>query len=220
MARRTTDLPGDEASLEEVAGDLPPDDEVSDDELEAVGRRRGRTALIISVVMALVVAAFVGVLATREPARNRRADSPLVGEVAPALSGETLDGGSFDIDDHRGRWVIVNFFATWCTPCRQEHPELVRFDETHRRLDDAVLVSVLYDDDPDTAAEYFEQNGGEWPMVLDGDGSVAVSYGVGGVPETYLVGPDGLVWAKLVGGVTQDGLEEFIAEAESMGDGS
>ncbi|MBN2624113.1 MAG: TlpA family protein disulfide reductase, partial [Acidimicrobiales bacterium] len=86
---------------------------------------RGRVGLAVSVVVAVLVVAFVVVLATREPATERRAKSPLIGKVAPALVGETLDGGTFDIDDHQGRWVVVNFFATWCQPCVEEHPELV-----------------------------------------------------------------------------------------------
>jgi cytochrome c biogenesis protein CcmG/thiol:disulfide interchange protein DsbE len=175
--------------------------------------RRGRTALVVSLVMALLLAAFVFVLATREPATNRRADSPLVGRVAPALAGGTLDGGRFDIDDHPGRWVVVNFFATWCVPCRTEHPELDSFDRTHRDRGDAVLVSVLYDDQTDDAAEFFADNGGDWPVVLD-SGGVAVAYGVSAVPETFMVDPDGRVAAKLTGGVTRDGLEGIMQDWE------
>jgi cytochrome c biogenesis protein CcmG/thiol:disulfide interchange protein DsbE len=186
--------------------------------------RRGRTALLISVVMALLLAAFVFVLATREPATNRRAESPVVGKVAPALSGETLDGDSFDVDDYPGRWVVVNFFATWCVPCRTEHPQLDAFDRAHRDLGDAVLVSVLYDDKADDAADYFASNGGEWPVVLDTNGGISVSYGVSGVPETYLIAPDGRVFVKLIGGVTAEGIEGWIDEWESArsggGDGS
>lgn len=192
---------------------------------EADVPRRGRTGLIVSIVVALLSAGFVAVLATRQPATDRQAESPLIGKVTPALSGETLDGGSFDIDDHQGRWVVVNFFATWCLPCRREHPELVRFDEAHRRTGDAQLVSVIYDDSPRLAAEYFADNGGEWPVVLDVDGGIATRYGVPKVPETYVVDPGGRVRAKLLGGVTRDGLERVIddmarADAAAAGTGS
>jgi cytochrome c biogenesis protein CcmG/thiol:disulfide interchange protein DsbE len=196
------------------------DDETDETDVVYVPRR-GRTALVISVVMAVVLGAFVFVLATREPATNRETKSPLLGKVAPALSGDTLDGGSFDIDDHPGRWVIVNFFATWCVPCRTEHPQLDAFDREHRDRGDAVLVSVLYDDNTDDARDYFAENGGDWPVVLD-SGRIAVSYGVSGVPETYMVAPDGRVVVKLEGGVTQNGLEDLMDEWEQarVGGGS
>jgi cytochrome c biogenesis protein CcmG/thiol:disulfide interchange protein DsbE len=182
-----------------------------DEEIEVP--RRGRTALLVSVVMALLLAGFVFVLATREPATDRQADSPLVGRVAPALAGDTLDGGSFDLDDHPGRWVVVNFFATWCVPCRTEHPELDSFDQAHREQGDAVLVSVLYDDKSDDAVQFFAENGGDWPVVLD-SGGIAVTYGVSGVPETFMVAPDGRVVAKFSSGVTQAGLEDVMDEWE------
>jgi len=177
--------------------------------------RRVRTALVVSVVLAVLAVGFVAVLATREPATNRVADSPILGEAAPELDGETLDGGSFDIADHEGQWVVVNFFATWCVPCRQEHPELVRFAEASGDEGDPVLVSVVYDDDPDDTRDYFAENGGEWPVVLDPEGSIALDYAVSGVPETYLVAPDGMVVSKLTGGVTQGGLDAAMAEWEA-----
>jgi cytochrome c biogenesis protein CcmG/thiol:disulfide interchange protein DsbE len=183
--------------------------------------RRGRTVLLISLVMALLLAGFVFVLATREPATNRKASSPLVGKVAPALAGDTLDGDTFDVDDYPGRWVVVNFFATWCVPCRNEHPQLDAFDQAHSELGDAVLVSVLYDDKSEDAIDYFAENGGDWPVVLD-NGGISVSYGVSGVPETYLIAPDGRVFVKLIGGVTAEGLERWMDEWESarVGGGS
>jgi cytochrome c biogenesis protein CcmG/thiol:disulfide interchange protein DsbE len=187
-------------------------DEAAGDELAVP--RRGRTGLVVSLVVAVLAAALVWVLATGESGTDRRASSDRIGLVAPPLAGETLGGESFDIADQQGRWVVVNVFATWCVPCRREHPELVRFHEAHRRAGDVALISVLYDDEPATARTWFERNGGEWPVVLDPDGRIAVDYGVAGVPETYLVAPNGRVAAKLIGGVTQDGLDRIIAEVE------
>jgi cytochrome c biogenesis protein CcmG/thiol:disulfide interchange protein DsbE len=201
-----------------VTEDLPPTDDEPDDDDDELEEppRRGRTALAISLVVALVLSGFVGVLATRGPAGgdDQAVDFSVAGDEAFDLSGTTLDGGDFDMGSYSDRWVVVNFFATWCVPCRREHPELVQFDEAHRPLEDAVLVSVLYDDDPDTAARYFESNGGEWPVVLDGDGEIAVNYGVTGVPETYLVAPGGRLYVRLTGGVTQEVLDQLISDAQ------
>jgi cytochrome c biogenesis protein CcmG, thiol:disulfide interchange protein DsbE len=189
---------------------VPPDP--GDDVAEVPPRRR--TGLIVSAVVAVLAIGFVAVLATREPATDRRRDSPLIGKVVPPLAGETLAGGNFDIDDHRGRWVVVNFFATWCVPCRIEHPELDAFNQAHARGGDAVLVSVLFDDDPASAREFFDRNGGDWPVVLDSDGLIASAFGTPKVPESYLVSPNGRVAVKFTGGVTRDGLDRAIDQIE------
>jgi cytochrome c biogenesis protein CcmG/thiol:disulfide interchange protein DsbE len=181
---------------------------------------RRRTGLIVSCIVAVAAVALVAVLATSDPASERRTRSPLVGRTVPALAGETLDGGQFDIDAQHGRWVVVNFFATWCVPCIQEHPELKAFDEEHRVLGDAAVVSVVFSDDPDKAREFFAQNGGEWSVLDDQEGSAALDFGVPKVPETYLVDPAGLVVAKFTGGVTQEGLDSAIDQYEAAAGGS
>jgi cytochrome c biogenesis protein CcmG/thiol:disulfide interchange protein DsbE len=178
-----------------------------------------RVGLIVSLVVAMLAVAFVGVLATREPATERRAKSPLIGKVAPSLTAETLDGQPFDIDDHRGQWVVVNFFATWCEPCVEEHPELIAFHEAHRAAGDATVVSVVYNErDLDVVRDFFAERGGEWPVVTD-DGLAAAAYGVVKVPETYLVTPMGYVVQKYIGGVTQAAIEEDIATLEAAAAG-
>jgi cytochrome c biogenesis protein CcmG/thiol:disulfide interchange protein DsbE len=187
----------------------------TDDDGADAGPARSRVGLIVSLVVALLAVAFVGVLATREPATERRAESPLIGKVAPAITAETLDGQPFDIDDHRGEWVVVNFFATWCKPCVQEHPELVAFDQAHRSAGDATVVSVVYNEpDLDVVRDFFAERGGEWPVVND-DGLAAAAYGVVAVPETYLVTPLGYVVQKYTGGVTQEAIEQDIAALEA-----
>jgi len=183
-----------------------PDDLVLDD-----GPGRGRTALVAAVVVGLLAVAFVVVLATRDPSTERSTQSPLLGRVAPTIVGPTLDGGEYALSDHRGRWVVVNFFATWCTPCIVEHPELMDFQERHAELGDATVVSVLFDDRPDTAQAFFEREGGDWPVVIDDDGAASVAYGVARVPESFVVAPDGTVVQRLVGGITAEQLDGVLA---------
>ncbi len=156
----------------------------------------------------------VAVLATRPPASTRVLDSPLVGREAPELEGETIDGREFEQARLDGRWVLVNFFATWCVPCRQEHDDLARFASRHDAIGDAAIVGVVYDDSVSAVRRFREEEGGGWPMLTDPEGSIAVRWGVAGVPESYLVSPDGLVAAKIVGGVLYGELEKLLAEAK------
>lgn len=197
--------------------DRPADDEDRPAEEElAEAPRRGRLALTVAAVLGVLAVGFIWVLVTSDDSTDRLAYSPLVGEQAPALSGESLlTGESFDIGDHRGKWVVVNFFATWCTPCIQEHPELVAFDDAYGTRGDAAVVSVVFDDNPEEVTDFFSARGGDWPVIPDPDARIAVDYGVLKVPETYLVDPDGIVRRKLIGGVSQDGLERHISSLET-----
>ncbi|HYF45560.1 MAG TPA: TlpA disulfide reductase family protein [Acidimicrobiales bacterium] len=185
------------------------------DVTEAVDRPPRRLALVSAVVVAVVLVAFIVLLATRDPATDRQSESPLIGQVAPALTGDTITeagGGSYDLDLQRGQWVVVNFFATWCTPCITEHPELVEFSERHAAVGDAAVVSVVFDDRASNVTDFFDENGGEWPVV-DG-GEVILDWAVAQVPESFLVDPDGVVVARITGGVTADGLDDLLGELQ------
>jgi cytochrome c biogenesis protein CcmG/thiol:disulfide interchange protein DsbE len=177
---------------------------------------RRRPALWGAVAAGVALALFVVVLATREPATNRAVDSPLLGKPAPELAGDSvLHGDTFDLRDEEGRWVLVNFFATWCEPCRKEHPELVRFSQDHRVADDARVVSVVFEDQADDVERWFRDNGGDWPVVDSPDGSIVVDWSVSGVPESYLVDPSGGVRAKIVGGVDAEKLDELLRRVQA-----
>jgi cytochrome c biogenesis protein CcmG/thiol:disulfide interchange protein DsbE len=176
--------------------------------------RRGRTALIASGVVLVVLALFIGVLATRKPSTDRRVSTPLAGQPAPELDGPTLQGTPVDLASYQGQWLIVNFFATWCVPCQKEHPELDRWSRAHAKAGDGALVSVVFQDKAAAVRDFFRRRGGDWPVVRDDDGALTVAYGVSGVPESFLVAPSGVVVTKIEGGVTAAGLDRLIADIE------
>jgi cytochrome c biogenesis protein CcmG/thiol:disulfide interchange protein DsbE len=166
------------------------------------------TALAVGIVMLLLIVVF----ANGDTSRDRMT-THLVGAVAPAVVGVTLDGSTRDLDDQRGRWVVVNFFSTTCVPCIREHPELVAFAAAHAEADDVRLVTVAFDDRPSAVAAFFAEHGGAWPVLAVDTGRIAVDWGVVGVPESYLVTPSGHVAAKVIGGVELEELDDLLARA-------
>ena len=179
------------------------------------GLRKSRRVLWIAVGVAVVVALLVIALANGQPAATRVGNSPLVGKPAPAIEGTTVDGASASLADFKGKWVVVNFFATWCVPCRVEHPQLIRFAQSHEASGDAAVLGVVYSDNAQAVREFRDKEGGAWPMVADPKGRVALDYGVAGIPESFLISPDGVVAAKLVGGVQAVRLDEVLNQAKA-----
>lgn len=176
-------------------------------------RRPVRVALLAVIPVGIVLVLLIAVLGTRKAAVDRTISSSVVGKPAPAVVGRTIDGRTFDLGKEK-TWVVVNFFASWCVPCRVEHPELRAFQQEHAAKGDVSLVSVVYGDQVDDVKRFFRQNGGDWPVVLDEAGGISVDYGVSGVPETYLVSPQGTVVYKIISGVTRAGLDKLINGAE------
>jgi cytochrome c biogenesis protein CcmG/thiol:disulfide interchange protein DsbE len=159
--------------------------------------RRRRAALFVAVPMAVLLALLVLVLVTRKSAADRADFDPLEGKSAPALVGTTLDGKPFDLDHYRGEFVVLNFFATWCIPCRIEHPYLLSFAQRHQQARDVQLITVVFNDDPQTVKDYFTQNGGDWPVVNGDQGRMALDYSVIKVPDTYIIDPLGIVRGRI-----------------------
>jgi cytochrome c biogenesis protein CcmG/thiol:disulfide interchange protein DsbE len=170
-----------------------------------------RPILKIAGGVALLVAALMAVLATRAPAVNKVADSPLIGHAAPDINAQAIDGSQVRLADLRGQFVVLNFFATWCIPCQREHPELVRFAQEHQSGNGRVL-QVIFDDTVAAARGFGERHPVTWPVLADPDGQVALDFGVRGPPESFLIGPDGTVLFKIVGQVDAAGLDRLLNE--------
>ncbi len=184
--------------------------ETSDEELHSVAPR-STAVRTIAIATAIVVAAFVGFLATREQGSDE-VGVEFLDEAAPPFSGPTLDGDTFDLGNQRGRWVVVNFFASWCVACVEEHPELVAFAARHAEPDDAVVVGVSFGDTVAGSRQFVEEYGGDWPIIVDAEttNAVGVDYGVTALPESFVIAPSGLLVAHITGGITADGLDLLI----------
>jgi cytochrome c biogenesis protein CcmG, thiol:disulfide interchange protein DsbE len=171
---------------------------------------RSRAAAFVAVPIAVVMVLLVVVLFTRRSAEDRASATPLQDRPAPLITGTTLDGKAFDLDSLRGRWVLVNFFASWCVPCQQEHPELESFDRRHTQIGDAQLISVVFGDDTAKVRDFFAHNGGDWPVVIGDVGRIALDYGVTAPPETFVVDPAGIVRARFAFPVTSVYLDQQL----------
>ncbi len=174
--------------------------------------RRGRLAPFVAMAVALVCAGLFFVLAGADTGQTETADTPLLNRPAPDAVGTEGDGTTFDLARRKGSWVVLNFFDPECVPCVEEHPELLEFAEQESRLgnDGAELVTVVFRDDRDGVAEFFADEGGDWPVVYDDDGSIATAFGVTLVPETWLVDPNGVVRWRTISTVGADQLDSVI----------
>jgi len=160
--------------------------------------------------MQRLIAAAFGLLVVL-PCAGIAADAPAVGKPAPALIAPELDGQTFDLAAERGKVVIVNFWATWCGPCRAEMPLLNRFYLAHR-AQGLVLVGVSVDDRHDRKQVVEVMHPFAYPAVL---ASTARVNGFGpplAVPMTWIIDSTGVVRARLVSGnaVTEQALSEAV----------
>lgn len=169
-------------------------------------RRAWWSVLALGVVGIVVVPLLGGLGGTSgEPVR-----SALVGRPAPALTGSTLDGGTFDLGELSGHVVLVNVWASWCGPCRDELPLIAR---TERRLADAGLRVVTVDtrDGPVAARSLLAETGATGlTTVLDPDGRLAVAWGAHGVPETFLLDRSGRIQAFHPGPISEEWVRRYV----------
>jgi cytochrome c biogenesis protein CcmG/thiol:disulfide interchange protein DsbE len=158
---------------------------------------------------------FLAIGLTRDPSTL---PSALIGKPAPEFSLPALEGRDdrgLSRADLGGKPMLVNMFASWCVPCRMEHPLLTRLKEQ-----DVIVQGINYKDRPQDARAWLARHGNPYRQVaLDRAGQAGLDWGVYGVPETYVLGPDGRILFKQIGPVTPQAWERDIRPLLSPGAG-
>ncbi len=154
---------------------------------------------LVPLALFVVLAIFLAIGLTRNPSE---VPSPLIGKPAPGFTLPQLEADApFSPQQMAGKVWLLNVWATWCAPCREEHPVLVEFARTGA----APLVGMDYKDKNADAKAWLARYGNPYQYtVVDADGRVGIDYGVYGVPETYVIDKAGIIRLKHVGPVTRD----------------
>jgi peroxiredoxin len=142
------------------------------------------------------------------------AENNTKGAVAPDFTLSTLDGKKIKLSDLRGKTVILNFWATWCPPCRAEIPDLEKFYQKHQNQGVVILAVNLTSSEKNREgiAEFIKQYNITYPVVLDPDNTVANLYQAESIPTSYFIDAKGVVQQKFIGAMSSDLLEEMIAK--------
>lgn len=183
------------------------------EELAALPSKRPMAPFLAGLAF-VILAALLWVFATSDTgAGDNVTASPLIGQLRPDVGATDRNGDPIDFAAWDGDWIVVNFFATWCTACIVEHPELVEFENRHAASGDVHMVSIAFEDSADDVEEFFNTRGGTWPVVTDRGtaGEIGLEFGVAQLPETFLISPAGVVTTRLVGGFSADQADEILA---------
>jgi cytochrome c biogenesis protein CcmG/thiol:disulfide interchange protein DsbE len=187
---------------------------VSEAEPQQEAPRGPRFALLFPLAVFATLAAIflLKLLAGGDPSAIPSAliDKPVPEFSLPALEGLSRDGTpvpGLATADLKGRVGLVNIFASWCGPCRQEHPLLEQLARDPR----IKLYGINYKDVPENARRFLGELGNPYAAVgVDDRGRAAIDWGVYGVPETFVIGPDGIIRQKIVGPLSERALDELL----------
>ena len=184
----------------------------------APARRSWRITHLLPIVVFLAVAVlFLSALMREKPSEL---PSPLIGRAAPAfnlpalpeLTSSTGPVPGLSRADLLGKVTVLNVWASWCGPCRQEHPVLMQLAQNRS----VRVVGINYKDKPANARRFLETLGNPYEAVgVDENGRSAIDWGVYGIPETFIISPDGLIKYKHVGPILPEQLPGFLARVNT-----
>ncbi len=162
----------------------------------------------------IVLATGLMVMSSAWAAGEGKIDGKSVAKPAiPALKVATLNSGDFDLAEHRGSWVVVNFWATWCAPCLKEIPDLAEFDASR---DDVELIGLAYEEiEPDDMLAFIAKHKIVYPIAIIDTYQPPADFDTPrGLPMTYLIDPAGAVAKRFLGPITSAELASAIAASK------
>lgn len=143
---------------------------------------------------ALLLAALVGAWGC-----SKQEELPVEGKPAPDFSLKDLSGRPVSLSSLKGKVVLLNFWATWCPPCREEVPSMVRLNQAMQGKDFQMLAVSIDEGGKNAVTAFFAKTGLTLPALLDTDGKTSKRYGTTGVPETFVINKKGIIVKKVVG---------------------
>jgi len=163
--------------------------------------------LLSTVVVCLILIGLVGMAAR----------PPLIGSPAPEIALKDLQGQEVRLSDLRGKVVLLNFWATWCKPCKEEMPAMqAAYDKL--RDEGLVVLAVNELEDVQRVAEHVRSHGHTFPVVMDHDNRIANRYGVVGLPASFLIDRQGIVRERVSGSLlTEQRIADMVARYGAMG---
>lgn len=170
-----------------------------------------RKLFFLAGLVSLAAAACSGVISSGEGSGANITEieaAPIKGALAPDFSLVTVDGKQVSLSQFRGKTVLVNFWATWCAPCRLEMPAIQSEFEQHSP--DLVILAVNFSESAEAVRDFQNELGFTFDPLLDTDGSIQELYQVRGYPSTYLVDPDGIIQVVHIGLMTEGQLEGYL----------
>ena len=168
-----------------------------------------RTVLIVGIVLTAVL---VGVLYLSLGKDPQHIESPLIGHPAPEFALQAVGTHeTIDLSRFRGKPVVLNFWATWCRPCWDEHPVLTA--QSQMLGDKVQFVGVVFQDEEAKIQSFLRDRGWAYPTLVDDKGKTAIAYGVGGVPETFFLDATGKIVAKYEGPISPEILQDNVMKA-------
>jgi cytochrome c biogenesis protein CcmG/thiol:disulfide interchange protein DsbE len=180
---------------------------------EAPRRRTFRVLVVLAATTIVLVGLLILVYAnvgTDQPDSLVVGGHPLYGQAAPEIDLQTIDGQRLTLSSLRGRPVLVNFWASWCPPCRDEFPLMAQAYADHA-ADGLEILGIVHADTAAGAEAFAAEEGATWPMLQDPDETAWQAYMGIGLPTSFFIDAEGIVRGVSFGGFTPDGLDSLLA---------